>query len=173
MDNTCLTLKGQRIRGAGVIVDKFNRILMVENLHRLSGERWLSLPGGGLNSGESLKEAVLREVREECNIDCVVKDILYIREFVDEYTCLHNLEVFFLLEITEGKPTVGYNPEGEIEITYAGFMEKEEIMAYNFNVYPELLLDKFWLDLENNFINRQIYLGFHWPTKGSGVVEKN
>ena len=54
--------------GVGAIIFKRDRILMAQRgKEPLKG--WWSLPGGALETGESLADAVRREVREETGLD--------------------------------------------------------------------------------------------------------
>lgn len=56
------------IVGVGAIILKRDRILMAQRgKDPLKG--WWSLPGGALEIGESLKDAVCREVREETGLE--------------------------------------------------------------------------------------------------------
>jgi 8-oxo-dGTP diphosphatase len=56
------------IVGVGAIILKRDRILMAQRgKEPLKG--WWSLPGGALELGESLKDAVTREVREETGLE--------------------------------------------------------------------------------------------------------
>jgi diamine N-acetyltransferase len=53
------------------------RILMIQRAHPPSQGRW-SLPGGGIELGETVQEAVMREVREECGLEIAVKDLIQV-----------------------------------------------------------------------------------------------
>ena len=55
-----------RIRVAGLLVNG-GRILLVR--HEKDGRAYWLLPGGGVEPGEALEEAVRREFAEECAID--------------------------------------------------------------------------------------------------------
>ena len=58
---------------AQCIVHRKNRLLMVK--HRLNGEEWWCLPGGGIEEGESPSEAAVRELKEELNIEVNEEDL--------------------------------------------------------------------------------------------------
>jgi 8-oxo-dGTP pyrophosphatase MutT (NUDIX family) len=55
-----------------VITDEAGRLLLI---HRTDNDRW-ALPGGGVELGESVSDAVKREVREETGIDVEVTGIV-------------------------------------------------------------------------------------------------
>ncbi len=51
----------------GVLIDDRNRILVIQEKHHI--KRHYKLPGGALDPGEHISEAVVREVREETGIE--------------------------------------------------------------------------------------------------------
>ncbi|MFQ5656277.1 MAG: NUDIX hydrolase [Candidatus Methylomirabilales bacterium] len=59
----------------GAIVVKAGKVLLVRRGREPSQDLW-SLPGGAVRLGEGLKEAVARELREECGIDVEVGDVV-------------------------------------------------------------------------------------------------
>jgi len=66
-----------RVRVAGLI-DKDSSIVMVRHLKN-SKSYWL-LPGGGIKIGETMKTALIREMKEELNIDARIGDLLFVAE---------------------------------------------------------------------------------------------
>ncbi|MCX8104211.1 MAG: NUDIX hydrolase, partial [Candidatus Bipolaricaulota bacterium] len=63
------------IVGVSVLVFKDNKILLVRRGHAPSKGRW-SLPGGVVELGETVRDAALREIREECHIEIEIVKIL-------------------------------------------------------------------------------------------------
>jgi probable phosphoglycerate mutase len=91
---------------AAIIRD--NHILMVREMHE-QRDFW-TLPGGGLEFGESYEEAVVREVKEEVNLE--VKVIKHL------FTCAYEngSENCYLVEIIgDSQASLGYDPEYPLE----------------------------------------------------------
>lgn len=63
------------IVAVGAIVVKAGKVLLVRRATDPSRNLW-SLPGGAVGLGEGLKEAVAREVKEECDIDVEVGEVV-------------------------------------------------------------------------------------------------
>ncbi|CAK64147.1 unnamed protein product (macronuclear) [Paramecium tetraurelia] len=68
--------------GVGGIVVKGDSILLVQEKNGQRKGAW-GTPGGLVDQKESIIQAVLREVKEETNLDCKVEDVLYFREMHD------------------------------------------------------------------------------------------
>jgi ADP-ribose pyrophosphatase YjhB (NUDIX family) len=54
-----------------IVLDDAGRLLLV---HKTDNNLW-ALPGGGVDPGESVTDAVVREVREETGLDVEVRDL--------------------------------------------------------------------------------------------------
>jgi 8-oxo-dGTP diphosphatase len=59
----------------GAVVVKGDRVLLVRRAREPSRGLW-SLPGGAVQCGESLREALAREVKEECGIAVTVHTVV-------------------------------------------------------------------------------------------------
>ncbi len=70
------------ICGVGAVVFKDEHILIVKRKNPPLKDEW-SIPGGKQKNNESLMEAVVREVKEECEINIVVVDLVDIFEYIE------------------------------------------------------------------------------------------
>ncbi len=69
----------QPVVGVGAVIVDDGRVLLIKRGHApLKGE-W-SLPGGAVELGESLEQALVREVREETGLEVVVGPVVEIFE---------------------------------------------------------------------------------------------
>ncbi|MBE0635121.1 NUDIX hydrolase [Candidatus Bipolaricaulota bacterium] len=74
--------------------------------HRVDGEEYWCLPGGGVEDSETLEEGVLREVGEECTVK---GRVLRLTSNLIE---ANGIESFtYLVDIGEQEPRLGHDPE--------------------------------------------------------------
>jgi 8-oxo-dGTP diphosphatase len=91
---------------AQCLIHRENRILMVK--HRLKGEEWWCLPGGGVEPHEAPRQAALRELEEECNVQgAIIRQTGYTVEADGMDTAT------YLIEIGSQQPRMGADPELE------------------------------------------------------------
>ncbi len=70
--------------GVGVITfNSENKVLLVKRGNEPSKGLW-SLPGGLVELGERVREAGVREVKEECNIDIEPEDVISVVDLILE-----------------------------------------------------------------------------------------
>ncbi|MBI9014699.1 MAG: NUDIX hydrolase [Clostridiales bacterium] len=65
----------RRVRCQGVVI-KENRILVLRQYNSRTKEEYWLLPGGGKEVDETLEEGVIRELKEETNLDINVLDLM-------------------------------------------------------------------------------------------------
>jgi 8-oxo-dGTP pyrophosphatase MutT (NUDIX family) len=88
---------------AQCIAIREDKVLMVK--HVVDGNEWWALPGGGIEKDESFRDAVIREMREECNVDV---------SNVKKLSALYDMGlkvVTYLVDIGEQEPILGLDPE--------------------------------------------------------------
>jgi 8-oxo-dGTP diphosphatase len=91
--------------GVGAIVIDDGRVLLVKRGHPPLAGEW-SIPGGVLELGETLREAAMREAREETCVTVETADLLGVYDRVirddDGRTLYHFVLVDFLCRATTG-----------------------------------------------------------------------
>ena len=82
-------------------------------LHQHDGRSYWTLPGGGVEAGETPQQAVVREVKEETGLDTQVSHFLFDEPFGS------NICRCFLAEVDETQVAeLGYDPEQtHLEVT--------------------------------------------------------
>ena len=70
------------ITGVGAVVWKDGKILLVKRGKEPNKGKW-TVPGGVVELGETLREAVKREVKEECSIDIEVGEVAEALESIE------------------------------------------------------------------------------------------
>lgn len=112
-----------RSRSAALVV-KDGRILLVKM--RAFGREFYTLPGGGIEQGETPESAAVRELKEECGVNGrVVRPLNTVRHRNGD------IEHVFLVELENGhEATLGSDPESEeqnlIGVYWKGLNELSE-----------------------------------------------
>lgn len=97
-----------RVRSCGLIVRNNALLLLQIRTPARPAPVWMP-PGGEVRFGESLTEAVVREVREEAGLDVRPGRLSLIQEFL--HSPWHAVEFYFCCEITGGTLRMGSDPE--------------------------------------------------------------
>ncbi|MGD8506038.1 MAG: NUDIX domain-containing protein [Candidatus Bathyarchaeota archaeon] len=89
-----------RVGTRAVIFNKNKEILVA---HCLNPENnFYFLLGGGVWFHEKIEDCLVREVKEETGLDVRAERLLWVRDFIEGFSDLHGIEVFFLATITGG-----------------------------------------------------------------------
>ncbi|HDP35225.1 MAG TPA: NUDIX domain-containing protein [Candidatus Hydrogenedentes bacterium] len=100
--------RGPRVRVAAVIV-RNGEILLAEHLK--DGRAYYLLPGGGVDQGETLREALARELWEETRLDVTPGRLLFICESIAPDHSRHIIQLAFAADIeAEAMPSKGDDP---------------------------------------------------------------
>ncbi|MFQ5750886.1 MAG: NUDIX hydrolase [bacterium] len=73
----------QPLLGIGAVIIKDNRFLLVKRKYEPYAHFW-TLPGGLVELGEYVHEAVIREIREECGIKVKPTKIVDVIDYIEK-----------------------------------------------------------------------------------------
>lgn len=141
-----------RVRVAGIVLEQ-DSILLVK--HRKGEHSYWMLPGGGVNPGETLHDALIREFWEETRVNIEVGDLVLVNDSIAPDHSRHVVNLHFLARIASGVPATGED-ERICEVAYLPIgMLPEAPMRPDFG---EALLAL----IRDGFPGRAPYLGSLW-----------
>ena len=121
-----------RIRVAGILIEE-NKILLIQH-HKNDKKYWL-IPGGGNDWGETTKEALIREYKEETNMDIEVDEFLFFSETISPDKKRHVLNLFYKIHRNNKNDSIIKLGE-EAVLTDLKFVTKEELETMT--IYPNI-----------------------------------
>ncbi|MCP4354248.1 MAG: NUDIX domain-containing protein [Proteobacteria bacterium] len=136
-------------------IEVIARAVLVQNdkilLCKVKDAKWYFLPGGHVEYGEPSEFALIRELKEECNIDNVhVDGLLGLIEnkFPVEDRIQHEISMFF--KVKSEKEVVIDNQETHIEYEFVKLGELDSV-----KLLPETLKESLlkWIDKKELFWN--------------------
>lgn len=136
--------------GVGGVVVREGRALVVRRAHDPRKGEW-SLPGGVVELGEALTDALRREIREETGLDVEVGPLIEtfdrVHRDADGRVRYHFVIVDFLCEAADGAPVAGTDAED------VAWVKADELDAYGINPHAAGVIRK-GLDLARGFGGR-------------------
>lgn len=122
----------KRVSSRAIIIEDGKLLAMFRRKVKKDGsvKEYYVIPGGGLEDGETLEENVIRELKEEFNVDIEVVKFLTTEEYDD------TIANYFLCKIVNGTPKLGgeeldrMTPENYYEIRY---IDLNDIDNYDIN----------------------------------------
>lgn len=88
---------------ATAIIIKDGLILLIHRFR--NGNEFYVLPGGGVEKGETIEEAVIREVKEETNFEARIDKKLW--EYLNDYNGDKKMHYFYLITDFSGELKLG------------------------------------------------------------------
>ncbi len=96
-----------RIRVCGILENE-QGILLIRHVGLSKKNLWLP-PGGGVEFGETIEQALLREFKEETNLEVSISTFAGINEYIDDN--LHAIELYYIVQYKSGTLKLGHDPE--------------------------------------------------------------
>ena len=142
-----------RIRVAAIILQG-EEILLAR--HRRDGVDYFVLPGGGVEYGETLEEALIRELQEEASLDIRVGAPVFINDSIPPDKHRHILNLAFLAEVTGGTLAVDTQDKRLVGME---FVPVENIS--HLTLYPDIRKDLL-AAIKTRFTQGVRYVGNLW-----------
>jgi len=125
--------------GVGAIVFKNDAVLLVKRKNPPHQHQW-AIPGGKVHYGESLKDAVEREILEETGIVIHAQEPIYTFEVIDtnkaNNTPFHYVVIDFDAQYISGTPRANDDAE------QASWVSRKEYASLNVNNITRKLLNE-------------------------------
>ncbi|PTC12377.1 NUDIX hydrolase [Bacillus wiedmannii] len=116
-----------QVRVTGILIED-EKVLLVKQ--KVANRNW-SLPGRRVENGETLEEAMIREMREETGLEVKIKNLLYVCDKPDASPSL--LHITFLLERIEGEITLPSNEFDHNPIQDVQMVPIKDLSQYGFS----------------------------------------
>ncbi len=119
-----------------------DRLLLVNAFPGGKSDLWCA-PGGGVESGTSLPDNLMREVHEECGLQVAVGAPALVNEFHDPRSGFHQVDLFFRCTIVAGALDAAWrDPEGVV--TERRFFSRADLEAGRIRFKPDSLVSAAW-----------------------------
>ena len=137
----------KRVRAVAIVTHD-NKLLLICRIN--NGKEYFVFPGGGVENGESVEDAVIREVKEETSLEVNIERLVYKINY-DDNTEHH----FYLCSYISGEPALGDANERRDHSKENFYKSKwyqiEKLPAML--IYPLEIRDWLTKDIKSNFYN--------------------
>ena len=138
-----MAVKTPRLATRALILQD-NRLLLVNAFPGGRSDLWCA-PGGGVESGASLHDNLMREVHEETGLSIAVGLPALINEFHDPATGFHQVDIFFRCTITGGAIDAKWRDPARV-VTERRFFAQSDLTAGRIRFKPDSLAHAPWED---------------------------
>ena len=119
---------------ACVIIDSNDKILITSREHKDDFSNCWEFPGGKIEKNETPEECLIRELKEEINIDVTNKCIAPIGFSSHEYEMFHIVLMLYVTRKWEGK--LQANEKNSFKWVSYGELKKHKMPKANTNFFP-------------------------------------
>ncbi|MGI8858183.1 MAG: NUDIX domain-containing protein [Thermomicrobiales bacterium] len=120
-----------KVRATAVLIEDGHILLTEQRISSSETRRW-SLPGGGVEFGETLESCLIREIREETGLTVAIDRLLYLCDRIQDGR--HTVHITFAVHRVSGALQVGVEPEpGAFPITDVRMIPLAHLTAFGFS----------------------------------------
>lgn len=127
---------------ARALILQDDRLLLVNAFPGGRSDLWCA-PGGGVESGASLHDNLMREVHEETGLRITVGLPALINEFHDPSTGFHQVDIFFHCTIVGGSLTPEWRDPARV-VTDRRFFSRDDLTQHRIRFKPDSLAQVAW-----------------------------
>lgn len=127
--------------GVGGVVIYENHVLLVKLTYGPAKGKWL-IPGGLVDCGETLREAIVREIREETGQDIIPEGILGVRSMVRCSDNLTDLYCIFVCKLNSKQNEISIDSTEVKDVQWLKISELEsdpDVTEYTRNIVHKAL----------------------------------
>ena len=128
--------KSPRLAARALILQD-NALLLVNAFPDGRSDLWCA-PGGGVETGASLHDNLMREVYEETGLQVAVGAPALVNEFHDPASGFHQVEIFFHCTITAGDLTPDWRDPAKV-VTERRFFSQVDLQTGKIRFKPDSL----------------------------------
>ncbi|MBU1199783.1 MAG: NUDIX hydrolase [Nanoarchaeota archaeon] len=129
-----------------VVLFKDNKVLCIRSKYA-DGEYYL-FPGGGIESGETILNCAIREMREETGLTVDIVKLIYVNDWIkDKKSNERVLNMFFLAKHKSGKIIKGEKDGGKVKSVE--WIDLDKFSEIDFR--PKSVAKRIKKDSEKNF----------------------
>lgn len=139
------------VRVAGILFNKEKKILLAN--HFKNNQSYWVLPGGRVESGETLEAALIREMEEETGLEVKPLKLVFFHEVILKKEKRHLLNFYFLLK-AQGKIL---KKKSEAILKGVCFFSPQQLTTLDFR--PKKLGPQLLKEIKNNFPGGPHFLG--------------
>ena len=133
--------KSPRLAARALILQD-NALLLVNAFPDGRSDLWCA-PGGGVETGASLHDNLMREVYEETGLQVAVGAPALVNEFHDPASGFHQVEIFFHCAITAGDLTPDWRDPAKV-VTERRFFSQVDLQNGKIRFKPDSLPQVAW-----------------------------
>jgi len=94
-------------------------------IHRKNPPSGWALPGGFIDYGESAEDAVIREIKEETNLDTEIAELFHVYSSPDRDPRQHTLSIVFILKVKPGSVPLAGDDAGNLRFFREGELPED------------------------------------------------
>ncbi|MFW5800315.1 MAG: NUDIX domain-containing protein [Spirochaetota bacterium] len=143
-----------RVRATGIVIE--NDSILLIKYDDDNGIHY-NLPGGGVQEGESIIQALKRELKEEADIDIDAGSLVFTTEYIGK---IHNLALFFECKLKEGSyPRMPETRDDfQIDVEWVHHSKLKDI-----KIYPEFISNDLFIKyMQDKKWNNDLFIIYHY-----------